>query len=215
MPKPTLFIIGADKGGVGKTKTTRVFLDYLSANGIDFNAYDTQQPEGALVKFFPDKTQVVNLRKSDDQVKVFDNLTPARVGVMDIEAGLLSKTLDDMKVIGLLDAAKQGQYVVNVLHVLGPSSQSLDEVDAVAKALNGSRYIPIANHINDTEYVAPEGAIHIPKLDELASKAVDAAKLPFSAFTTSGASFTLRGYVRSWMGLCFEQFNLKQLNVLT
>ena len=30
--KPTVFIVGADKGGVGKTTITRTLLDYLSAN---------------------------------------------------------------------------------------------------------------------------------------------------------------------------------------
>jgi hypothetical protein len=30
---PTVIIVGADKGGVGKTTVTRVLLDYLHSNG--------------------------------------------------------------------------------------------------------------------------------------------------------------------------------------
>ena len=31
---PTVFIVGADKGGVGKTTVSRLLLDYFFANGI-------------------------------------------------------------------------------------------------------------------------------------------------------------------------------------
>jgi cellulose biosynthesis protein BcsQ len=34
MAKPVVIVVGADKGGVGKTTVSRTLLDYFDANGI-------------------------------------------------------------------------------------------------------------------------------------------------------------------------------------
>ena len=44
--KPTLIIVGADKGGVGKTTVSRTLLDYFSARNVQVRAFDTEVPEG-------------------------------------------------------------------------------------------------------------------------------------------------------------------------
>lgn len=215
MPIPTVFIVGADKGGVGKTTVTRLLLDYFRAHGVDFKAYDTESPSGALHRFFPEKSEVVDLTKSLDQMKVFDNVGATQATVIDIRAGLLQKTLATLSEIGFLEAAKANKLRVVVLHVLGPSAQSLDEVKSVIAALNGSKHIAIANHINDTEYTAPAGALNIATLDVLACQDVDKHALPFAEYVNSQASFTLRGKVRNWMVRVFEQFDTAKLSDLS
>lgn len=208
MNQPTVIIVGADKGGVGKTFVCRTLNDWLKANAIEYKAYDTQQPDGGLKKFDIEKTTVVNLEDSDDQVKVFDGLSPNVVTVIDIQAGLLSKTLTLLSEIGFIDLAKQGKLRVIVLHVFGPSEQSLSELGPVLTALQGSRHVAIANHINDTKYTAPAGAVDFPKLDELAAKAVDASSLLFSEYVNVNAGKVLGGKVRHWLGRVFAQFNV-------
>jgi dethiobiotin synthetase len=215
MAIPTVFIVGADKGGVGKTTLTRLLLDYFRANGVDFKAYDTEHPSGSLQRFFPEKVQIVDLTKSSDQMKVFDNLGTSQVTVIDIRAGLLSPMLKTLSEIGFMDAAKANKLRIVVLHVLGPSTQSLEEVKPVVAALTGARHIVVANHINDTEFAAPAGALDIPKLDELACGAVDKVALPFSEFVNSQASFVLRGKVRNWVAAVFGQFDAAKLSDLS
>ena len=39
MAKPTVILIGADKGGVGKTTVARTLVDYLTAQGIPLRAF--------------------------------------------------------------------------------------------------------------------------------------------------------------------------------
>ena len=34
MAKPVVIVVGADKGGVGKTTVSRTLLDYFSANNV-------------------------------------------------------------------------------------------------------------------------------------------------------------------------------------
>jgi hypothetical protein len=135
--------------------------------------------------------------------------------VIDIRAGLLTPTLKMLSEIGFLDAAKENKLRIVVLHVIGPATQSLEEIKPVMAALAGSKHVVVANHINDTTFTSPDGALNIPKLDELSAEAVDKVAFPFSEFINSNASFTLRGKVRHWMGQAFAQFDTAKLNVLS
>ena len=45
--KPVVIVVGADKGGVGKTTVSRTLLDYFSANNIPTRAFDTESPPRA------------------------------------------------------------------------------------------------------------------------------------------------------------------------
>ena len=48
MSKPAVIIVGADKGGVGKTTVTRTLLDYFSARKVPTRAFDTEAPKVSL-----------------------------------------------------------------------------------------------------------------------------------------------------------------------
>ena len=61
MPKPTVILVGADKGGVGKTTVARTLLDYLTAEKLPARAFDTEFPKGTLKRFHPDVTEVVDV----------------------------------------------------------------------------------------------------------------------------------------------------------
>jgi hypothetical protein len=208
MTTPTVIIVGADKGGVGKTLVTRTLLDYLKANAIEHRAFDTETPIGVLKRFFSDKTEIVDLTDSDGQMKVFDTIGSA-VTVIDIRAGLLSPTLKTLAEIGFIDPAK---CKLIVLHVLGNNQNSIDEVKSITAAIATSRYVAIANHINDTKFEFPADALNIPMLNVRACENVDAASTGFTAYANSDASAVLRGYVRHWLGLVFAQYDAAKLN---
>ena len=50
--KPTLILVGADKGGVGKTTVARSLLDYFARKNILTRAFDTENPRGSLHRFY-------------------------------------------------------------------------------------------------------------------------------------------------------------------
>jgi hypothetical protein len=208
MITPTVIIVGADKGGVGKTTVARALLDYFEVAGTSYRAFDTESPIGVLKRFRPATTEVVDLTQSNDQMKVFDNLGTA-VTVIDVRAGLLSPTLQMLRDIGFLDSKN---VKVIVLHVLGASLASQDEIKPITAAIAGSTYISVVNRINDTTFTVA-GAIDIPKLDERATEAVDSAGCSFADYTTSEASFVLRGYVKHWLERVYKQFDAANLNV--
>jgi hypothetical protein len=231
MTKPAVIVVGADKGGVGKTTVSRTLLDYFSANNVPTRAFDTESPRGTLKRFHPDITAVVDMTAAADQMKIFDTLSadPPSVTVIDVRAGLLSPALASLRDIGFLDAARNGQITFAVLHVLGPSISSLEEIAETANFLGGAKYFLVKNFINNTSFFEWDRSTHnsyfsdikdaieltIPKLNEMAYEQVEVASVPFLNFVASkGAvdqaanySFVLRGYVRHWLANVWSEYD--------
>src|SRR5262249_24026605 len=95
MAKPALILVGADKGGVGKTTVARTLLDYFTAHNVPTRACDTETPKGTLKRFHRDVSEVVDATAVADQMRIIDTLstTDATVTVVDVRAGLMSPTL--------------------------------------------------------------------------------------------------------------------------
>jgi hypothetical protein len=238
--KPTLILVGADKGGVGKTTLSRALLDFIARKDVPARAFDTECPRGSLKRFHPDITEVIDFTDVADQMKVLDTLdsTDARVTLIDLKAGNLSLSLDTFDRIGVLEAARNGQFNLGLFHVVGSSIASLEEISEVARYVNGMEYIVARNAVNDTnffewdqktykKYFSRLNSAHeidIPKLNEMAYEQVDLAGLTFRDFIdnkgANGAagnhSFVLRGYVRKWCAdLDLELERLQLIKSLT
>jgi hypothetical protein len=221
--KPAVILVGADKGGVGKTTVSRALLDYFDDNNIPARAFDTESPRGTLQRFHPDITEIVDVTHTSDQMRILDTLedSAVKVTVIDVRAGQLSATLAVLKDIGFLDAAKEGEFTFLLFHILGSSIASLDEIAETAPFASDAHYYLVKNHVNDStffewdpktykdhfEKVKSATDVSIPKLDELAYEQVDLAGVPFATFRdnrtadgdTAHYSFVLRGYVRTWL----------------
>jgi hypothetical protein len=231
MAKPAVIVVGADKGGVGKTTVARTLLDYFSANNVTTRAFDTESPRGTLKRFHPEITEIVDIAATADQMKILDTLktvTPS-VTVIDVRAGLLSPSLASLRDIGFLDAAKAGEITFAVFHILGPSIASLEEIAETAKFMGGAKYFLVKNFINNTSFFEWDHATYdayfhrikdatelsIPKLDEMAFEQVEVACVPFLKFVANKGihdeaannSFVLRGYVRHWLGNVWNEYD--------
>jgi hypothetical protein len=229
MTTPAVILVGADKGGVGKTTITRTLLDYLAAKGIPCRAFDTESPKGALVRFHPNITEVVDVTAASDQMKIFDTINVAEATVIDVRAGLLSATLTALRNIGFLDLARNGDCTFAVFHILGPSIASLDEITETSGFLSGTHHFLVKNLINNSTFFEWDPATYntyfkkikgareftVPRLNELACEQVELASVPFKSFidnkTASGTpaanSFVLRGYVRHWLSQVWSEYD--------
>ena len=236
MAKPAVVVVGADKGGVGKTTVSRTLLDYFSAHNVPTRAFDTEAQRGTLKRFHPDVTDVVDVTSVSDQMLIFDTIgtAEAKVTVIDVRAGLLSPTLRALRDIGFLDAAKKGQLTFAVFHILGPSIASLDEIAETSGFVNDARYFLVKNFINNTSFFEWDQTtynsyfkkfkdaveITIPKLNEMAYEQVELASVPFLTFVANklpsgdaaNYSFVLRGYVRHWLGNVWGEYDRIKLN---
>lgn len=235
MPKPAVILVGADKGGVGKTTVARTLLDYFAHRKIPTRAFDTEWPRGTLKRFHPEITDVVDIASVPDQMKIFDtfNSSDALITLIDIRSGLLSPTLGALRDIGFLDAAKKGQLTLAVFHILGPSIASLDEIAETASLVTDAKYFLVKNFINNTHFFEWDQATYnsyfnkvkdavevtIPKLNEMACEQVELASVPFVGFMENRSSngraashsFVLRGYVRHWLGNVWHEYDRVEL----
>src|SRR5437016_13141083 len=93
MAKPVVIVVGADKGGVGKTTVSRTLLDYFSANNVPTRAFDTDAPRGTPKRFHPDVTEIVDMTATADQMKIIDTLNSVAppATVIHVTAALLSR----------------------------------------------------------------------------------------------------------------------------
>jgi hypothetical protein len=229
--KPVVVLVGADKGGVGKTTSARTLLDYLGAREIPARAFDSEFPRGALKRFYPKITEIVDLETAADQIKIIDTLSTSevKVSVVDVRAGLLLDTLKTFKEVGFFDLVNAGEFNFILYHVIGPSIASLEEIAEIRPYNDGRNYLLVKNFINEASFFEwnPElrkqygklakGAVEvtIPKLNEMAFEQAELAEVPFSAFVdnknTDGQpannSLVLRGYVRSWMNQVTSEYD--------
>jgi hypothetical protein len=236
MAKPTVVVVGADKGGVGKTTVARTLLDYFTAHHVPTRAFDTESPKGTLRRFHPDISEIVDATSVSDQMRIFDTLsiTDASVTVIDVRAGLLSPTLRSLRDIGFLDAVKKGQLTLVIFHILGSSIASLNEIEETSSFAADARYFLVKNFINNTSFFEWDQATHasyfrkfkdaveisIPKLNEMAFEQVELASVPFLTFVANKGlkgeaanySFVLRGYVRHWLGNVWAEYDRVKLN---
>ncbi|MBV8565964.1 MAG: hypothetical protein JO163_20570 [Methylobacteriaceae bacterium] len=239
MMNPAIILVGADKGGVGKTTVTRALLDYLAANNVFTRAFDTESPRGTLARFHPIGTEVVDVSLTTDQMRIIDTLATAdtKVSIVDARAGSFLPTLRRFHEMGFLDAAQEGHFTFVVFHILGPSISSLNEIGEAAEYLDDAYYFLTKNFINETSFFEWDPATYksyfrkikhavevtIPKLDEHAYEQVEVAGVPFSSFVTNKNadgepaqfSFVLRGYVRNWFRQITAEFDrIRLLEIL-
>jgi hypothetical protein len=214
--KGKLILVGADKGGVGKTMISRLLIDWIGSRPSPFTVFDTESAlDGKTsLRRFRSEAKVADIGTVAGQMQIFDDLERGGLSLVDMRAGMLSQTLRTMRNAGLLDQADAGRVQMTVVHVLGSSTQSMSEVVDVSAMLGGdSAHVILENHANDGQFfkwdesmratlfqsVSPAAHIAIPHLDAQAGEDVDRRGLGFQTYvSTDGSSDYLRRVVRHW-----------------
>jgi hypothetical protein len=235
MARPALILVGADNGGVGKTTVSRALLDFFASRKVTTHAFDTEHPRGALARFHPGITDVVDIAAMPDQLKIFGTIasSSAQVTVIDVRAGLMQPTLRALRDIGAIDKARKDQLNLAVFHLLGPSIASLEEIADTAKFLGDARCVLVKNFVDDTtsfdwdqqtynsyfNRIKDAVEIKVPKLSEMACEEVERSSVPFASFIADRKangefatnSFVLRGYVRHWLNNVWAEYDRVRL----
>lgn len=217
---PLIIMVGANKGGVGKTTVARAVDDYLQARRAARRVFDSEWPAGDLRRFAP-QSEIVDVEKVDDQMRVFD--TVDGVTLLDVRAGLLSPTLAALDKVSLLRDVRDGKLALALLHVVGPTVSSLEEVSASAAVLGtGARHFLVKNYVNESGFFEwdadsrfadvfrkmEHATVTVPHLPARAAEEVQKRGGSFQEFSESrGTSRWLRGEVRSWLDATWQELD--------
>ena len=230
---PVVIMVGADKGGTGKTHTCRALLDWLDERlppGSKTRVFDTQWPNGDL-RNFRLGVDIVNILNIEDQMIVFDNIEDVQATVVDVSAGHLFPSLETMDRAGLLRDVAKGDIRMIVMHVIGPTIASLGEVGEVMARIGGGavRHVLVKNHYNDTRYrvandpryaealkAAGPSTINIPQLVATATEEIQQQRVGFAQFIKGQDlmnqplpkknSRMLVGYTAKWLAEVWSEF---------
>jgi len=225
--KPLIIVIGADKGGTGKTTVARATADYLAARGAGARLYDTETGRGDLARFAP-AASVVDIATTRGQMAAFD--TVDGVTMVDIRAGEFSKTLRALDEAKLLNDVRSGALNLALLHILGPTDRSFGEIAEIAAIIGGgTKHFLVRNHINEGNFGEWERderfavqlrqmqdvTVMVPHLTADACDVMQKLGVGFDAFTRDPAqSRILRGLVRSWLDAVWADFDRVGLGAL-
>jgi hypothetical protein len=224
--KPTIILVGADKGGVGKTFVSRVLLDLMKSRGIPVRAFDAQSPGGELVRFYADAA-VVDLESIDGQMRVFDGVDDKNVTVVDLPADQLQTTIQTLDNARLLEEVRSGSMKMVLLHVLGPTIRSISEIGAAAEKIGGVKHLLVKNHVSadagffdwdtsDTAEILAQMApvmADFPNLEGRIREAIEKAGPEkngesFLDFIADVAvSRTLRNLLKTWLEKCWAELD--------
>lgn len=223
-----LFIVGGDKGGVGKTTVARLLVEYFDEMRRPPRVFDTEYPKGSLVRFYPNTTKLIDITTVKSQIEIFDSLQASRAPhVLDLRAGTFSSVLRTFEDISVLDQMREGLLDITFFHVIGGNYEALGEVADAMEQLPIDRHVVVKSHATDPDFqfwmesdvrerfMGDGGTeIAIPRLDELVYETVDTNSVPFRSFIQNRTrddgpgnfSLVLRGYCRKWLADIFNEF---------
>jgi hypothetical protein len=143
----TIHFIGGEKGGVGKSVMARLCAQYCIDKTIPFCAVDADGSHGALLRFYADYAQPVDLAEpeSADQILTLATEEDRRV-LVDLpaqSARLLGAWLDEG---GILDLAAESGVKVVFWHVIDDGKDALVTLGRLlARYDDKARYCVVKN----------------------------------------------------------------------
>jgi hypothetical protein len=220
-----IHFVGGEKGGIGKSVLARVLAQYHIDRSLPFAAFDTDRSHGALLRFYADYAQPIDL---GDFISADSLMESAVADQVDVIVDLAAQTshplfdwMDDNDLLGL--AAEEGVGVTH-WHLLDDGADAIALLRRVLEA-QGDRldHVIVKNlgrgkdfsmfEASDAKAAAMERGAHIMELPELHAgtmRKIDHGNLSFwAAGNNRSAGLTLmeRQRTRVWVRRVYEQLD--------
>jgi len=224
-----IYLIGGEKGGVGKSVVARILAQYLIDKQVPFLGFDTDRSHGALMRFYADFASPVVL----DRAEALDSIVEAAVAQPDrrILVDLAAQTHDSlaqwMDEAGVLDLAAEAGFALYYWHVMDAGK---DSVDLLGKLLgrfgNRLHYVLVLNQMRGDDFsILKESGVEaralelgarkvsIKRVNEGAIQKIDASSSSFWAAQNSagkknaGLGLMDRQRVKTWLRAAYQQID--------
>lgn len=225
----TIYFIGGEKGGVGKSLVARLLAQYMIDRKIPFLGFDSDKSHGALLRFYAGYASpvVIDRYESLDAVVEAAVEHPERRILVDLAAQTHQPLVKWMEDSGMLEVAQDLEVPVQYWHVMDPGRDSVDLLkkllDRFGKRLN---YVLVLNQLRGDDFGILEksgekeravalGArlITLSRLHEAAMTKIDAHSSSFWSAANSadrdatGLGLLDRQRLRVWLRKAYEEID--------
>lgn len=121
-----LHLIGGEKGGVGKSVVARLLAQYWLDHAKPFTSFDTDRSHGALLRFYSDFAQPIEISRVEDLDKLIEASAPpdARV-LVDLAAQTERDLYDWIDAGDVLELAREQGIRLVMWHVMDDGKDSV------------------------------------------------------------------------------------------
>jgi len=175
---PKLAIVCSNRGRNGKSLVARLYTDYLLLTGQNPVVFDADTPHGHLRRFFPERSELIDIVRTDRQVAMFDRIMaePWRDYVVDLPARDLVRFFDIIEEIDLISEARRVAMPVVVLFVVEPAMDAIIAARDLMRSAPVDCFVPVQNRVFGDVYAGRhtgaayhdligEGEVVIPALE--------------------------------------------------
>lgn len=142
-----IHFVGGEKGGVGKSVLARVLAQYHIDRGKPFSAFDGDLSHGALMRYYGEYTQAVDIGKFESADQIAEVAAESGRDVIVDLAAQASRPLDSwISETGLVEFCKDIGVVVTLWHVMDDGIDSIRLLDrALSTYGTGPDYVLVRN----------------------------------------------------------------------
>jgi hypothetical protein len=220
-----IILVGGDKGGVGKSATSRILTEYLDEHSRPHLAFDGDDVNPTFLRFYPNATRIFTKSVKGFEVLInnLEGATPYQL--VDLGAGTSLMFAQFAHKTGFLEEVAAVGGAVTFVFVLAPSvdsihllkllyeqyRNSISYVIAKSEAVPGSWDLWTSTKTREALLKAGAIEITIPALDVDAFALADRHSLSWDAASEDKRlPLASRSYLKRWRKLVFEQFDQAQ-----
>lgn len=171
----TVHLIGGEKGGVGKSVVARVLAQYFVDHDMKFVGIDADRSHGALLRFYHDYTQPVDLDVLTSADQIMDRALGAdRRVLVDLpaqSARLLRRWMDAGDVVSY---ARDMEVKLVFWHVSDGGFDSVSELERVREVFDGAvSFVIVRNHGRSEDFSQLDAAPGFVEAQEQGASVLD------------------------------------------
>ena len=164
----SIHFIGGEKGGVGKSLTSRLLAQYMIDQQIPFLGFDTDRSHGALLRFYEGFASpvVLDKREAFDVVVEAATENPERRILVDLAAQTHDPLVQWIDDAGVIELAQELGVTLTYWHVMDAGKDSVDLLGKLLDRFGASlQYVLVRNQVRGADFAVLDSCgKHRPRL---------------------------------------------------
>ena len=176
----SIHFIGGEKGGVGKSLTSRLLAQYMIDQQIPFLGFDTDRSHGALLRFYEGFASpvVLDKREAFDVVVEAATENPERRILVDLAAQTHDPLVQWIDDAGASELAQELGVTLTYWHVVDAGKDSVDLLGKLLDRFGASlQYVLVRNQVRGADFAVLDQSGLQDKAMALGAKVITLKKL--------------------------------------